>query len=57
MFQLAVAVAILTRGDLVPAALLSGASFAVLAAVASSPGGTIGNLSVAAIQAALAVTS
>lgn len=55
-FQVALAVAILTRGDLVRTALIAGATFSVLAALASSPGGTVGNLVLAAIQAALVVS-
>jgi len=55
LFQIAVAVLILTRGDLVTAALVAGATFAVLAALASNLGGTVGNLSLAAIQIALAL--
>ena len=49
VFQVAVATLILSRGDLVTAALLAGAVFSVLAALASSPGGTVGNLVLAAI--------
>ena len=56
VLQAAVAVAILTRGDLVRGALIAGATFSVLAALASSPGGTAGNLLLAAIQIALAVS-
>lgn len=55
-FQTAVAIMILTRGDLVTPALLAGAGFAGLAALASSPAGTAANLALAAIQAALALT-
>jgi len=55
VFLAAVAVAILTRGDLVRAALFVGAAFAALAAFASNPAGTAGNLALAAIQAALAL--
>lgn len=54
VFQIAVAVTILTRSELVVAALIAGAAFSVLAALASSPGGTVGNLLLAALQAALA---
>lgn len=55
VFQLAVATTILTRGDLVAAGLVAGAAFACLAALASSPGGTGGNLVLAAIYVTLAV--
>ena len=55
VFQVAVAVLILSRGDLVAAALVGGATFSVLAALASSPGGTVGNLVLAVIQIALAL--
>lgn len=53
LFQVTVAALILIRGDLVTSALVAGAAFAVLAALASSPGGTLGNLVLAAIQIAL----
>ena len=56
VFQVLVAAAILTRGDLVTAALYLGASFTVLAALASNPGGTAGNLALAAIQLSLALS-
>ena len=56
LFQLAVALMILTRGDLVRAGLIAGAVFAAAAAVVSSPAGTVGNLALAALQAALAVS-
>lgn len=49
-FQVAVAVSILTRGALVRLALVAGGAFAVLAAIASSPVGTVGNLPLAALQ-------
>ena len=54
--QAAVAIAILSRGDLTTAGLIAGAAFASLAALATSPGGTAGNLTLAGIQAALALT-
>lgn len=54
LFQGAIAVMILTRGSLVAPALIAGAVFSSIAALASSPGGTIGNLALAAIQVALA---
>ena len=47
---------ILTRGDLVTAALIAGSVFSVLAALASSPGGTVGNVMLAAIQVVLAAS-
>lgn len=53
--QLAIAVTILTRGDLVVAALLVGAGFALVAGLASSPGGTVGNLALTAIQLTVAL--
>ena len=56
LFEIAVAVIILTRGELVRPALIAGAVFCVIAAVVSSPGGTAGNLALAAIQAALALS-
>ena len=55
LFEIVVAIMILTRGDLVRAALIAGAVFSVTAAVVSSPGGTAGNLALAAIQVALAL--
>ena len=55
IFQLAVAIGILGRGDLVRPALFAGAGFALLAALASNPGGTVGNLILAAMQVALAL--
>lgn len=54
VFQTTVAVLVLTRGDLVAPALVAGGAFAVVAALASSPGGTAGNLVLAAVQFALA---
>ncbi len=56
LFQVAVATMILTRGDLVALGLVAGAVFATLAAAASSPGGTVGNLVLAAIQITLAIS-
>ncbi len=56
VFQIAVAIMILARGDLVRVALVAGAIFSAAAAVVSSPGGSVGNLSLAAIQVALAVS-
>ena len=55
-FQVLVAIAILSRGDLVAAALYAGSAFAAVAALASSPGGTAGNLALATIQLALALS-
>lgn len=56
VFQVAVAVAILTRGAPVRPALLAGGTFALAVAFFSSPGGTVGNLVLAAIQYALALS-
>ncbi len=56
VFQVAVAAAILTSGELVAPALLVGGAFALIVAFFSSPGGTVGNLALAVIQFALAVT-
>ncbi len=53
-FQLSIGIAILTRGGAVEPALVIGGSFACLVALFSSPGGTVGNLALAAIQFALA---
>jgi len=53
-FQVTIAIAIFTRGDLVTAALLAGGVFSFVAAFFSSPGGTVGNLALAAIQFILA---
>lgn len=47
---------ILLRGDLVRPALLAGGGFALVAAAASSLGGTIANLALAAIQFTFALT-
>lgn len=54
-FQVAIAIAILTRGAAVQPALFAGGSFAVAVAFFSSPGGAVGNLVLAAIQYALAL--
>jgi len=54
VFEAAVAVPILTQGALVRPALIAGAVFAVFAAALSSPGGTAGNLVLAAVQGVLA---
>lgn len=54
LFMATVAILILTRGDLVKPALIAGGSFALVAALASSPGGTVGNLLLAGIRFALA---
>lgn len=54
LFQVAVAIMILSRGTMVTAGLAAGAIFSVLAAIASSPGGTVGNLALAAILITLA---
>ena len=53
-FQLTIAALILARGDLVLVGLIAGAAFSVGAAAVSSPAGTVGNLALAAVQAALA---
>jgi hypothetical protein len=54
VFQVTIGVLILTRGQLVTPALVAGGLFAVAAALVSSPGGTAGNLVLAAIQFGLA---
>jgi hypothetical protein len=54
VFQVVIGVLIITRGDLVSPALIAGGSFAVIAALASNPGGTVGNLILAGIQFTLA---
>ncbi|MDH3259897.1 MAG: hypothetical protein OEM81_11535 [Acidimicrobiia bacterium] len=56
LFQATVAIMILLRGDLLQCALLAGGGFALVAAGASSPGGTIANLALAAVQFTLALT-
>jgi hypothetical protein len=56
LFQVTVAVAILSRGDLVTAALYTGATFALVVAFFSSPRGAVGNVALAALQFGLAVT-
>ncbi len=56
LFQVAVAIMILSRGSLVTAGLVAGAVFSGLAALASSPGGTVGNLALAAILITLAAS-
>jgi hypothetical protein len=54
VFQATIAFVILTRGDLVTAALIAGGVFALVVALFSSPAGTAGNLTLAASQFALA---
>ena len=54
VFQVTIGILILTSGDLVKPALIAGGTFAVVAALASNPGGTAGNLLLAGIQYALA---
>ncbi len=54
LFEATAAVLILTRGDAVRLGLFAGAAFALVAAAASSPGGTIGNLILAAGMGLLA---
>lgn len=56
LFEVILAVLIFSQGNLVRPALLAGAVFCVAAAVVSSPGGTTGNLALAALQTALALT-
>ena len=56
LFQFTVAVLIFQRGDFVTPTLVAGGFFALAAALASSPGGTAGNLLLAGIQFALALT-
>ena len=56
LFQVAAAITILSRGTLVTAGLAAGAIFSVLAALASSPGGTVGNLAPAAVMITLAAS-
>lgn len=56
VFQATVAVAILSRGGPVRPALLVGGAFALAVAFFSSPGGTVGNLLLAGIQYALALS-
>ena len=56
LLEKAVAIMIFTRGDLVRPALIAGATFCIIAGVVSSPGGTAGNLTLAAIQIALALS-
>ena len=55
IIQVAIAVAILSRGSLVVPALVVGGVFALTVAFFSSPGGAIGNLALATIQFALAL--
>jgi hypothetical protein len=55
VFQVTVAIAVFKRTDLVVGALLAAAIFSGLAAPVSSPGGTVGNLVLAAVQTVLAV--
>ena len=54
VFQATVAAAILSRGAAVGPALVVGGAFAAVVALFSSPGGTLGNVALAAIQFALA---
>jgi hypothetical protein len=56
LLEAALAVMILTRGALVGPALVAGSGFALVAAMASSPGGAVANLALAAIQISLALT-
>ena len=56
VFQIAVAVAIFSRGSAVGPALIIGGCFAALVAAFSSPGGAVGNLALALVQFALAAS-
>lgn len=56
MYQLAVALMILLRGELVQPGLWAGAGFALMGAAVSSPGGAVANLALAAGQLVLAFT-
>jgi hypothetical protein len=47
---------ILSRGNLVATGLIVGATFSLVAVLASSVGGAIANLALAAVQALLALT-
>jgi hypothetical protein len=53
IFQVALALVILTQGPLTGPALLVGAAFSTLAALVSSPAATLGNLALAALQVSL----
>lgn len=53
-FQLMIAAAILSRGDVVGPALFLGGAFALVVAVFSSPGGVAANLALAILQFTLA---
>lgn len=55
LFEAAAALLILTRGDMVQPALIAGAGFALIAAAASNPAGTIANLFLAALLVTLAI--
>jgi hypothetical protein len=55
LFERTVAILILGQGDLAGPALVAGTVICIIAAVVSSPGGTVGNLALAAIQTALAL--
>jgi hypothetical protein len=56
LFQAVVAIMILSQGAMVTTGLAAGAIFSFVAALFSSPGGTIGNLALAAILIALAAS-
>ncbi len=56
LYGAAVAIMILSRGDLVQPGLVAGGGFALVGAAASSPGGTVANLAMAAVLFILAVT-
>lgn len=56
VFQLLVAVSILSRGDFVEPALIAGAVFCFIAALVSNTSGAVANLSMALVQMFFAFT-
>lgn len=56
LFELTLAIMILSRTGLVTPALYAGAGFCIVAALVSSPAGTAANLTLAVIQLLLAAT-
>lgn len=56
VFQVAVAIAILTLGDFVKVALLAGGAFSLAVAFFSNPAGSAAGLALAVIQFVLALT-
>ena len=54
VFQVAVAVTILSRGEAVTLALLAGGCFSAVVAFFASPGGAVANAALAALQFSLA---